>query len=66
MYLTEDDFRGGAPDPNEEVVGTSRVSFFYRYLPDNPSAAPGAWQKGSKLQVTTSNREDYNADLANH
>jgi secreted PhoX family phosphatase len=66
VYLTEDDFRGTAPpDPNDEVVGTSRVSFLYRYVPVNSNAVPGALQQGGKLQVMTLQQGSYNADLAN-
>jgi secreted PhoX family phosphatase len=38
VYLTEDD---------------SRLSFLYRYVPDDPSPVPGALHKGGKLQVMT-------------
>jgi secreted PhoX family phosphatase len=51
VYLTEDDFRGTVPsDPNAEVVGTSRVSFLYRYVPNDPSPVPGALHKGGKCR----------------
>jgi secreted PhoX family phosphatase len=65
VYLTEDDFRSTTPsDPNDEDVGTSRVSFLYRYLPVDPSPIPGALQKGGKLQVMTLEQGNFNADLA--
>ena len=73
-YLTEDDFRGAVvSDPNNEVVadlttsegGTgSRVSFLYRYVPNDTSQKPGALQKGGKLQVMTLDEVNFNADLA--
>jgi secreted PhoX family phosphatase len=79
-YLTEDDFRGYIPpDPSEEVsfvpenvdaaragdYGETRVSFLYRYIPNDRSQKPGALQNGGKLQVMTlENRPDYNVDLA--
>ena len=76
-YLTEDDFRGSIPaDPNAEVVadqtttegGTgTRVSYLYRYLPDDRSQKPGALQKGGRLQVMTleeGNPSNFNVDLA--
>ncbi len=66
-YLTEDDFRGAVTDnPEDEVPGASRVSFLYRYIPEDPSPRPGALQKGGKLQVLTlEERPAYNVDLAN-
>jgi secreted PhoX family phosphatase len=74
-YLTEDDFRGSiADDPNAEVVADvpdteggrgTRVSFLYRYVPNDRGQRPGALQRGGKLQVVTlDKRKDYNADLA--
>jgi secreted PhoX family phosphatase len=75
-YLTEDDFRGDIPDdPKDEVIADvpdteggrgSRVSFLYRYIPEDRSQQPGALQKGGKLQVLT--LEEFtspNMDLAN-
>ena len=80
-YLTEDDFRGAIVDASAEVVydytkdetdpatggpgiGT-RVSFLYRYIPNNKSQRPGALQEGGILQVLTiDKRPDYNVDLA--
>jgi secreted PhoX family phosphatase len=50
VYLTEDD---------------SRVSFLYRYVPDDPSPVPGALHKGGKLQVMTLEQGTFNTDLAN-
>jgi hypothetical protein len=57
-YLTEDDFRGAIVDSNAEIIadyttdetdpatglpGTgTRVSFLYRYIPNNRSQRPGA------------------------
>ena len=74
-YLTEDDFRGAVvPDPNAEVIadlttteeGTgSRVSFLYRYIPENKSGGPGTLQEGGTLQVLTiDQRPNFNVDLA--
>jgi uncharacterized protein len=73
-YLTEDDFRGAIVDARKEVVadnttdegGTgTRVSFLYRYIPRDRSQAPGALQKGGRLQVLTlEKRPNYNVDLA--
>ena len=53
-YLTEDDFRGSIPDvPNDEIVADvpdtegngTRVSFLYRYIPNDRTRRPGALQK---------------------
>jgi uncharacterized protein len=74
-YLTEDDFRGSiVDDPNDEIVADvsdteggrgTRVSFLYRYLPNDRSQRPGALQQGGRLQVMTlDKRRNYNADLA--
>lgn len=76
-YLTEDDFRGSIPeDPNAEVVadlttsegGTgTRVSFLYRFIPEDRSKRPGALQKGGRLQVMTleeGSPSNFNVDLA--
>ena len=79
-YLTEDDFRGDIVDSDQEVVhdystsetnpetgqpGTgTRVSFFYRYIPNNPSPRPGALQEGGRLQVLTVDEVNFNADFA--
>jgi uncharacterized protein len=47
VYLTEDDFRSG-----DTVAGSdSRVSYLYRYLPDNRTPAPGMLQQGGRLQA---------------
>lgn len=50
VYLTEDD---------------SRLSFLYRYVPDDPSPVPGALHKGGKLQVMTLEQGTFNTNLAN-
>jgi uncharacterized protein len=80
-YLTEDDFRGAIVDSNAEVIddyttneinpltglpGTgTRVSFLYRYIPNNKSQIPGALQEGGTLQVLTIDEgPEYNVDLA--
>ena len=69
-YLTEDDFRGAIVDVSAEVVDDetppgTRVSFLYRYIPNNKSQGPGALQEGGTLQVLTiDQRENYNVDLA--
>jgi uncharacterized protein len=73
-YLTEDDFRGTIPpDPNAEVVADqttseggpgTRVSFLYRFIPEDRRQRPGALQKGGRLQVMTLEEGDFNADLA--
>jgi hypothetical protein len=65
VYLTEDDFQGSIPD---DVIGEgpeSRVSFLYRYLPDNRAQRPGALHEGGKLQVMTLDfLPRFNVDLA--
>lgn len=65
VYLTEDDFRGeDPPDPRDESVGESRVSFLYRYVPNDPAPKPGALHKGGKLQVMAlEERSAFNVDL---
>ena len=68
-YLTEDDFRGTIPDdPNDEVVADeigTRVSYLYRFIPNDPRGGRGSLQKGGRLQVMTlEGRSDYNVDLA--
>jgi uncharacterized protein len=70
-YLTEDDFRGSIPDdPNDEIVADvpdteggrgTRVSFLYRYIPNDLGQRPGALQQGGRLQVMTLNRTDLRA-----
>jgi len=45
-YLTEDDFRGGDVVPGSD----RRVSYLYRYLPNDRSQRPGALQQGGRLQ----------------
>jgi uncharacterized protein len=80
-YLTEDDFRGAIVDANAEVVADytnnetdpatgapgigTRVSFLYRYIPNNTDARPGALQEGGRLQVLTLEQGNFNVDLAN-
>lgn len=66
VYLTEDDFRGTIPDsPEFEQIGASRVSFFYRFIPNDTSQKPGALQQGGRLQaMAIEERPNYNADLA--
>lgn len=57
-YLTEDDFRGG-----DTVAGSdSRLSYLYRYLPDDRTRAPGMLQKGGRLQALAI--EELGADAA--
>ena len=74
-YLTEDDFRGSIPDdPDDEIVADvpdteggrgTRVSFLYRYIPNDRGQRPGALQQGGQLQVMTlDRRRNYNVDLA--
>jgi len=74
-YLTEDDFRGSiTADPNDEIAADvtdteggrgTRVSFLYRYIPNDRGQRPGALQRGGQLQVMTlDKRRDYNVDLA--
>lgn len=63
-YLTEDDFRGQQVTPDEEVPGTTRSSFLFRYLPDNRAQRPGALQDGGRLQVLSiRGRVQFNMDL---
>jgi len=66
VYLTEDDFRGAIPsDPEFETIGASRVSFFYRFIPNDRSQRSGALQRGGRLQaMAIEERPNYNADLA--
>ena len=74
-YLTEDDFRGSIPDdPRDEIVADvtdteggrgTRVSFLYRYIPNDRSQSPGALQRSGQLQVMTLDKtRNYNVDLA--
>jgi secreted PhoX family phosphatase len=46
-YLTEDDFRGGDVVPGSD----RRISYLYRYLPNDRTPAPGALQNGGQLQA---------------
>ena len=63
-YLTEDDFRGPQVDADQEVPGTTRSSFLYRYLPNNRAQRPGALQDGGQLQVMAiDQRPLFNMDL---
>lgn len=64
VYLTEDDFRGDQVAPEEEVPGTTRSSFLFRFLPDNRAQRPGALQEGGRLQAMAIRaRPSFNADL---
>ena len=64
-YLTEDDFQNAIPDDVTGEGPESRVSFLYRYLPDDRSQRPGALQQGGKLQVMTVDfLPSFNIDLA--
>lgn len=64
-YLTEDDFQNAIPDDATGEGPESRVSFLYRYLPDNRAGRPGALQEGGKLQAMTLDFiPSFNADLA--
>ena len=63
-YLTEDDFRGSQTPPDQEVPGTTRSSFLYRYLPNNRARRPGALQDDGRLQaMAIQERPQYNMDL---
>ena len=63
-YLTEDDFRGNQVPPSDEVPGTTRSSFLYRYLPNDRRQRPGALQAGGRLQaMAISGHPQYNIDL---
>jgi len=63
-YLTEDDFRGQQTAPDQEVPGTTRSSFLFRYLPENRAQRPGALQDGGKLQaMAIQSRPQFNMDL---
>lgn len=65
VYLTEDDFQNAIPDDANAEVPESRVSFLYRYLPDNRAGRPGALQEGGQLQVMTVDFiPSFNVDLA--
>lgn len=66
-YLTEDDFASGPipDDPNDEVVGATRASFLYRFIPNARNLGPGAYLQGGRLQaMKIDERPNYNADLA--
>jgi len=64
-YLTEDDFQGEIPDDAVGEGPESRVSFLYRYLPNNRAQRPGALQEGGRLQVMTVDFiPRFNVDLA--
>jgi len=69
-YLTEDDFRGSQVPVDKEVpggpgvLGITRSSFLFRYLPTNRAQRPGALQDGGKLQaMAVQARPQYNMDL---
>jgi secreted PhoX family phosphatase len=65
VYLTEDDFQNQIPDDATAETPESRVSFLYRYLPDNRTPRPGALQEGGRLQVMTLDFiPSFNVDLA--
>jgi len=65
VYLTEDDFQNSIPDDAVGEGPESRVSYLYRYLPDNRAQVPGALQQGGKLQVATVDfLPAFNIDLA--
>ena len=49
VYLTEDDFHGIVD--LEDPAADTRVSYFYRYVPDDPSRRPGALHQGGRLQA---------------
>ncbi len=67
VYLTEDDFRGDQVPPGEEIPGTTRTSFLYRYLPNNRAQRPGALADGGRLQVLTVEEGPlFNMDLASN
>jgi secreted PhoX family phosphatase len=64
VYLTEDDFRGDQVPPEEEVPGTTRSSFLYRYVPVERRGRPGSLAEGGRLQVLTiDQRPLFNMDL---
>jgi secreted PhoX family phosphatase len=64
-YLTEDDFQNEIPDDAAGEGPESRVSFLYRYLPNNRAQRPGALQEGGRLQVMTIDFiPSFNVDLA--
>jgi secreted PhoX family phosphatase len=60
-YLTEDDFEGliDDDDPNADT----RRSYFYRFLPNNRRARPGALQEGGTLQVAKLDEAPADADF---
>ncbi len=60
------DYTNDETDPATGQPGTgARVSFLYRYIPEDTSQKPGALQKGGKLQaLTIDQRPNYNVDLA--
>jgi secreted PhoX family phosphatase len=61
-----DDYTTSETNPATGQNGTgSRVSFLYRYIPNDTSQRPGALLQGGKLQVLTIDQLNYNMDLAN-
>ena len=60
-YLTEDDFEGLIDDDDPGL--DTRRSYFYRYLPNNRRARPGALQEGGKLQVARLDEAPADADF---
>jgi len=64
FYLTEDDFRGEIPDDAIGEGPANRVSYLYRYVPENRAQRPGALQEGGRLEVLTiDERPSFNLDL---
>lgn len=61
VYLTEDDYEGtiDLEDPHQ---GT-RVSFLYRFLPNNRSPKPGALHDGGRLQAMAVEEGSRDADF---
>ncbi len=60
-YLTEDDFEGLIDDDDPSL--DTRRSYFYRYLPNNRRARPGALQEGGTLQVAKLDEAPSDADF---
>ena len=65
-YLTEDDPSGISNGGDPATAPETGASFLYRFLPNNRKMAPGALQKGGRLQVMAleeSSTTNTNADL---